>query len=277
MKFSKFLSSLVVAAILFGMSASLASAANFTEPKVAKIYAKIVLATDKKVAKIRPISAQDRQKIADSRKNLERAFVAVDAAFKKPSDRQRAVNQLVRAYSDLNVLIKSVEKSATASVKPVSTQPATSVSQPAPIATQQDVVSALSTPAQVLYYSDDFENRNTSSGDRFNQSAYSAARCAVDLGRFVQVASGTKSVVVKVNDRPSCSKHPDIVDLTTSAFQALAPLSKGRLSGSFETLGMAPSGYRKEPVSPSAFSDLGIRFDENIPNTYLPGETLRVS
>lgn len=234
MKFSKFLSSLVVAAILFGMSAPLASAANFTEPKVAKIYAKIVLATDKKVAKIRPISAQDRQKIADARKNVERAFVAVDAAFKKPSDRQRAVNQLVRAYSDLNVLIKSVEKSATASVKPAPTQ--NPAPQPAPIAAQQDVAFALSNPAQVLYYSDDFENRNTSSGDRFNQSAYSAARCAVDLGRLVQVASGTKSVVVKVNDRPSCSKHPDIVDLTTSAFQALAPLSKGRLTGSFETL-----------------------------------------
>lgn len=99
----------------------------------------------------------------------------------------------------------------------------------------------------------------------------------MDLGRFVQVANGSKSVVVKVNDRPSCSKHPDIVDLTTTAFRSLAPLSKGRLSGSFETLGMAPSGYRKENVSTAAFSDLGVKFDENVPNTYLPGETLRVS
>lgn len=275
MKFSKFLSPLVVAAILFGMFVPMASAANFTEPKVAKIYAKIVLATDKKVAKIRPISAADRQKIADSRKNLERAFVAVDAAFKKPADRQRAVNQLVRAYSDLNVLIKSVQKTATGQTG-TSTVSAPAV-QTAPVVSSQDAVSTLSTSAQILYYSDDFENRNTSSGDRFNQSAYSAARCAVDLGRLVQVASGNKSVVVKVNDRPSCSKHPDIVDLTTSAFQALAPISKGRLSGSFETLGMAPSGYRKEPVSPSAFADLGVKFDQGIPNTYLPGETLRVS
>lgn len=40
---------------------------------------------------------------------------------------------------------------------------------------------------------------------------------------------------------------------------------------------MAPSGYRKEPVSTQAFADLGIKFDENVPNTYLPGETLRIS
>lgn len=268
MKFSKFLSSLTIAAILFGLSVPMASAATFTEPKVAKIYAKIVFATDKKVAKIRPISAEDRQKIANARTNLEKAFVAVDASFKRPNERQYAVNRLVRAYSDLNALIKAVAKNAAAPA-PVAIQPSAPASQAS--------ISSLSTAAQVLYYSDDFEGRTTSSGDRFNQSAYSAARCAVDLGRFIQVANGSKSVIVKANDRPSCSKHPDIVDLTTAAFRSLAPLSKGRLSGSFETLGMAPSGYRKEPVSTDAFSDLGIKFDENVPNTYLPGETFRIS
>lgn len=275
MKFSKILSPFVIAAVIFGLSVPMASAANFTEPKVAKIYAKIVLATDKKVAKIRPISAEDRAKIVAARANLEKAFVAVDASFKKPADRQRAVNQLVRAYSDLNVLIKSVAKTASSGVKPVATT-VPDVPQPSAPAPQVSVAS-LSTSAQVLYYADEFENGGTSSGDRFNQSAYSAARCAVDLGRFIQVANGSKSVVVKVNDRPNCSRHPDIVDLTTTAFRSLAPLSKGRLSGSFETLGMAPSGYRKEPVSTAAFSDLGIKFDENVPNTYLPGETLRIS
>lgn len=157
MKFSKFLSPFVIAAVLFGLSVPMASAANFTEPKVAKIYAKIVVATDKKVAKIRPISPEDRQKIAAARANLEKAFVAVDASFKKPSDRQRAVNQLVRAYSDLNVLIKSVAKSAASGTKPVAT-PTPAATQPS-VPTSQSPVSSLSTPAQILYYSDDFENR----------------------------------------------------------------------------------------------------------------------
>lgn len=224
MNFSKFLPPLIVAVVIFGFSVPFASAANFTEPKVAKVYAKIVLSTDKKVAKIRPISPEDRQKIANARTNLEKAFVAVDASFKKPAERQRAVNQLVRAYSDLNVLIKSVAKTAAASgTKPASTPPAPAKPNVPP---PQASVSALSTAAQILYYADAFENRGTSSGDRFNQSAYSAARCALDLGRLIQVANGSKSVVVKVNDRPNCSKHPDIVDLTTTAFRSLAPLSK---------------------------------------------------
>ncbi|MFB0964400.1 MAG: septal ring lytic transglycosylase RlpA family protein, partial [Patescibacteria group bacterium] len=271
MKFSKLLSPFVIAAIVFGFAAPMASAASFSEPKVAKVYAKIVLATDKKVAKLRSISADDRAKITAARANLEKAFVAVDAAFKKPSDRQRSVNQLVRAYSDLNVLIAAIAKN------PAQPVPAATVQTVAPAAVTQSVVGKLSTEAQILYYSDDFENSGTSGGDRFNQSAYSAARCAVDLGRLIQVANGSKSVVVKVNDRPSCSKHPDIVDLTTTAFQSLAPLSKGRISGSFEVLGWSPSGYRKEAIATAGFSDLGVKFDANIPNTYLPGETLRIS
>lgn len=237
MKFSKFLSPLVLAAVVFGLAVPMASAANFTEPKVAKIYAKIVLATDKKVAKIRSVSADDRAKISAARANLEKAFVVVDAAFKKPEDRQRAVKQLVRAYSDLNVLIAAVAKVPATVSAPAAAEPVQTVAP----AASQSAVSSLSTEAQILYYSDDFENGGTSGGDRFNQSAYSAARCAVDLGRLIQVANGSKSVVVKVNDRPSCSKHPDIVDLTTTAFQSLAPISKGRISGSFEVLGWTPS------------------------------------
>ena len=72
-------------------------------------------------------------------------------------------------------------------------------------------------------------------------------------------------------------KHPDIVDLSTTAFEALAPVSKGRLSGSFEVLGQSPSGYRKETVSSAVFLELGVKVDAGIPNTYLPGETLRIS
>lgn len=178
MKFSKFLSPLVLAAVVFGLAVPMASAASFAEPKVAKIYAKIVLATDKKVAKLRSASADDRQKIATARANLEKAFVAVDASFKKPSDRQRAVKQLVRAYSDLNVLLAAVAKAPATVSAPAAAEP---VQAAAPATASQQAVGALSTETQILYYSDDFENSGTSGGDRFNQSAYSAARCAVDL------------------------------------------------------------------------------------------------
>lgn len=273
MKFSKFLASLLVPVFVVS-TVPAASAASFSEPKVASVYSKIVRATDKKVAKIRGVSASDRKKISDARANLERAFVAFDAAFGKSSEEKgRAGRVLVRAYSDLNAIVAASARAAAATTSGQASATAVQSASSASPAT----VSALSIGADILYYSDDFENSGTSNGDRFSQSAYSAARCGVDLGRLIQVGYGSRSVVVKVNDRPSCSRHPDIVDLSTSAFQTLAPLSKGRLKGSFEVLGQTPAGYRKEPLSTSAFSELGIKLGEKIPNTYLVGETIRVS
>lgn len=283
MKISKFLSPLAVAAVFFTMTAPIASAASFTEPKVASVYARVSFSLDKKIAKIRPISAADRAKIVASRAVLEKAFVKVDAVLKKPTaERQAAIKQLSRAYSDVNVLIASVAKTAASGTSvqtavPVQSAPVQPVHGSTPEVSDASAVSELSTEAQLLYYSDDFENSGTSSGDRFSQSAYSAAHCAVDLGRFAQVANGSKSVVVKINDRPNCSKHPDIVDLSTSAFQSLAPLSRGKLAGSFEMLGSAPSGYVKRDVPTAVFMELGVKLDSGIPNAYLPGETLRVS
>lgn len=282
-------SSFLVAVSVFTLAVPAVSAANFSEPKVASVYAKISLNTDRKIAKIRGMSAENRTKIIAARENLKKAFLALDAAFKQSdSERQKAIKRLVRAYADLNLLIKAANPAALSS-RPLSTLSGTStsvsvsstqVSQPSASAyfsSDSTVSTSLSTEAQILYYADMFEGRNTSNGDRFSQSTFSAARCTIDLGRLIQVSAGSKSVVVKANDRPNCTVHPDIVDLSKIAFETLAPLSRGRLSGSFEPLGTVPSGYRKEFVAPNALSDLGVRFDENIPNTYFVGETLLVS
>ncbi len=48
------------------------------------------------------------------------------------------------------------------------------------------------------------------------------------------------------------------------------------MSGKVAELGWTPSGYVKRTYSPDAFAHLGIRLDDGIPNTYLPGETLSV-
>lgn len=269
MNLLKPLSSFLVAVSVFAFATPAVSAANFSEPKVASVYAKISLNTDRKIAKIRGISAENRIKIVAARENLKNAFLALDAAFKRSdSERQRAVNRLVRAYSDLNLLIRisNLASPSTQTASQTSDSPSSSAVSP-----------SLSAEAQILYYADMFEGRGTANGDRFSQSTYSAARCAIDLGRLIQVSAGSKSVVVKANDRPNCTVHPDIVDLSKIAFEALAPLSKGRLSGSFEPLGITPAGYRKELVAQNVLADLGVRFDENLPNTYFPGETLLVS
>lgn len=261
------------------------AAASFQEPKIAAVHSKVFSAIDKKVATLPPVTNENRLKIASARAALERAFVGLDATFRTSSpERTAAAKRLVRAYSALNSLLKSLRNpSVSPSVAAPAKAPSAAVPPPSepvaksPSVSDDPVLVSLGEDADVLFYSDDFENGGTSQGDRFNQSAYSAARCDVELGRLLQVAYGKRSVVVKANDRPNCRLHPEIVDLTTTAFQALAPLSKGRLNGSVEVLGASPQGYRKEPLPANAFESLGIALDAGIPNTYLPGETLRVS
>lgn len=289
---SRLLSALTVFVLAFAWSFSSASATEFREPKIAAVHSKITAAIDRKVAKIPSLSNENRLKIASARSALERAFVTLDATFRTPSqERTDAAKRLVRAYSALNSLIKKVQKgNAATPASPVLPTPAATPVTPvaSPVPTQapasknsvdpdEPVLIALGEGADVLFYSDDFENGGTSQGDRFNQSAYSAARCGVELGRLLQVAYGTRSVVVKANDRPNCRIHPDIVDLTTTAFRTLAPLSSGRLKGSVEVLGTTPSGYRKEALDANGFQSLGVVLDAGIPNTYLAGETLRIS
>jgi rare lipoprotein A len=93
-----------------------------------------------------------------------------------------------------------------------------------------------STDANFLYYADQFEDGRTANGDTFKHAGFSGARCNIPLGTLAQIRVGEISTTVKINDRPNCAKHADIIDLTRTAFTTLAPLSKGRLAGSFTTL-----------------------------------------
>jgi uncharacterized protein YkwD len=134
-----------------------------------------------------------------------------------------------------------------------------------------------STDANLLYYADQFEDGRTANGDIFKHAGFSGARCNIALGTLAQVRFGDVSTVVKLNDRPNCTKHPDIIDLTRTAFSTLAPLSKGRLAGSFTTLGVLPSEVTKEYLSTDFFEPLGITLTANIPNLYALGETLTIT
>ena len=71
--------------------------------------------------------------------------------------------------------------------------------------------------------------------------------------------------------------HPDIVDLSTSAFRTLAPLSRGKLTGGFVTLGDAGKTYTKKYIPTDFFNFLNVDLDANIPNSYLKNETLHIS
>lgn len=131
-----------------------------------------------------------------------------------------------------------------------------------------------SATAELLYYAESFEGGKTANGNTFAQAGFSAARCDIPLNTLIQVRYGDKSVVVKANDRPNCTKHPDIVDLTTTAFSTLAPLSKGRLDGSFVSLGTVQNATVKNYLPEQYFDALNVQLNPRIPNLYEVGETL---
>lgn len=131
--------------------------------------------------------------------------------------------------------------------------------------------------ADFLYYADSFEGGGTSNGNTFRQAGFSAARCNVPLNTFLQLRYADEGVLVKVNDRPNCAKHADIVDLTRTAFTTLGPLSRGRLAGSFNVLDTVSNEIVKEYLPEDFFSSVSIKLDARIPNLYLPNETLRIT
>lgn len=73
-------------------------------------------------------------------------------------------------------------------------------------------------PVEITYYADAFVGRTTAGGARFSQTRLSAAACGVPLGALLEISVGTKRLVVPVNDRPNCAKFPNVVDLSTAAF-----------------------------------------------------------
>lgn len=73
------------------------------------------------------------------------------------------------------------------------------------------------------YYADKFNGRKTSSGERFDNTKYTAAHMKLPFGTLVRVTNEAngKWVDVKVNDRGPYSKKLEI-DLTKKAFLEIA-------------------------------------------------------
>jgi rare lipoprotein A len=78
------------------------------------------------------------------------------------------------------------------------------------------------------YYSDWFQGRRTSSGDRYDKMKYTAAHASLPLNTYVKVTTkkNNKSIIVKVNDR--CARNKSrILDLSKVAATELGILSSG--------------------------------------------------
>src|SRR5690606_36529730 len=101
------------------------------------------------------------------------------------------------------------------------------------------------------YYADKFNGRKTSSGERFNNTKYTAAHMKFPFGTKLRVTNeqNGKFVDVVVNDRGPFSKKLEI-DLTKKAFMEIA--SK-KSSGTFKVKIEVIEQYDEEDLLPHFF------------------------
>ena len=80
------------------------------------------------------------------------------------------------------------------------------------------------------FYHDKYDGRKTKSGSIFRQSASTCASNVYKIGSLLRVTNkeNGKSVIVKVTDT-GAFRMPRIVDLSKSAFSAIASLARGKI------------------------------------------------
>jgi len=87
------------------------------------------------------------------------------------------------------------------------------------------------------YYADRFHGRKTANGERFNQTAYTAAHKKLPFGTKVRVTDKKtrKSVVVTINDRGPYAKGR-VIDLSRKAARELGMVKRGVAKVEIEVL-----------------------------------------
>lgn len=99
------------------------------------------------------------------------------------------------------------------------------------------------TQSFATYYADLFQGRTTASGEIFDQEKLTAAHKTLAFGTNVKVTNleNNQSVIVRINDRGPYANNPNYaLDLSRSAFQSIAPLSRGVIQISYEIIEESP-------------------------------------
>jgi len=129
----------------------------------------------------------------------------------------------------------------------------------------------------LTYYADFFEWRSTSNWDKFSHRYFSAAKCNIPLDTMMQIWIGGKSLLVKVNDRPNCSRFPDIIDLTHTAFDYLYARYEWKQKAEYVVLWKIYDDYYKMHVPNDYFFTANISLQWKIPNSYLYNESMHIN
>ena len=112
---------------------------------------------------------------------------------------------------------------------------------------------------KISFYADFFDGKRTASGEIFRKNDFTAAHRRLDFGTKIRVKNreNEKSVVVRVNDRGPYAAGR-ILDLSPTAFSAIAPASRGVITGDFEIVD------RETPLGPAPKCDFS-KMAEKIP------------
>ncbi len=111
--------------------------------------------------------------------------------------------------------------------------------------------SGLSTMRGVAsWYGNEFHNRKTASGVRFNTNAMMAAHRTLPFGTKVRVTNlaNQKSCVVEITDRGPFS-HGRIIDVSHAAAEKLGMMDAGIANVQLEIIGTTPSGASQDIAS----------------------------
>lgn len=238
----------------------------FSHPVLQKANDLISVKVEQKTSNI-ILDENSRKTIEQKKENLTQILISIDQAFQK-KDKVTLKAQAIlfrNGYKELILFIQNLTSVSVASNTHKNIQR---------IAGDKEITG---TSTDITYYADSFEGGHTANGNSYSQSYYSAAGCLTPFNTLLQIGKGTTAVIVKLNDRPNCTKHPNLTDLTTTAFKIIGKISSGRLQGTVNTLGVVSKNYTKKIVSPNTFGELGISLDTNIPNTYLKNETLHIT
>lgn len=102
------------------------------------------------------------------------------------------------------------------------------------------------------FYNKKFNGRHTSSGERLDNSRYTAAHCSIPFGTLVRVTnlSNGKSVIVKVNDR-FYPRKGHILDITYSAAQEIDMVRQGVARIKLEVLDLTESEAEAKAIIPA--------------------------
>lgn len=138
------------------------------------------------------------------------------------------------------------------------------------------------------YYSDELQGNLTASGEVFDQNKPTAAHKTLEFGTKIKVTNleNNQSVIVTINDRGPHNSDPRYeLDLSKSAFQSIAPLSKGLINVDYKIISESEPqtnntntvicNYARKFIPKDFYQN--ILLDQSIPNLYQQNEVFLVS